>query len=58
MYQLAKVAGVETPIIESVIRFASIANEENYWETGINLKQLQLDGRSAKDIVNFVNKGM
>jgi len=57
MYQLAKVAGVETPIIESVIRFASVANEENYWGTGINLKQLRLDGRNVEEIVSFVNSG-
>jgi opine dehydrogenase len=58
MYRLAKVAGVETPIIESIIRFACVANEVNYWETGVNLEQLRLDGKSVGEVLDFVNNGI
>lgn len=57
MYHLARVAKVETPIIESVIRFASVANETDYWKTGVSLEQLRLDGKNVDQILDFVNKG-
>lgn len=58
MCHLAKVAEVETPITEAVIRFASIANETDYWEAGVSLKQLRLDGKNVEEILDFVNTGV
>lgn len=51
MEAVAKVLGVETPAITAIITLASIANEENYRETGRSLKYMQLEGLSRDQIV-------
>lgn len=57
MFYLAKSAGVETPTMESIVRFACIVNETNYWETGMTLEKLGLAGKSVDEITRFVNTG-
>lgn len=51
MEAVAKVLGVEIPTISAIITLASVANEENYRETGRSLKYLQLEGLSKDEII-------
>lgn len=53
-YFLAKKAGIEMPIVESLIRIAGAFNNENYFETGRNLKSLGIDDYSVEEIVEYM----
>jgi len=57
MAELAKVANVETPTFRSIITLATIANEEDYWREGMTLDKLGLQGKTPKQIIDFVNNG-
>ena len=56
-YELGKRAGVETPIIESMIRIGSIVNEKNYFESGWDLKKIGIDGMSNEALLDYLRKG-
>lgn len=53
----ARAAGVETPIIDSVITLLSSLTDEDYLETGRNFSCLGLQGLGAQEVLNFVNCG-
>ena len=57
MSELGKVLGVATPVIDSLITVASVANEENYRETGRNLERLGLAGLTRDEILTRVTTG-
>jgi opine dehydrogenase len=57
MVEIAKVANVQTPTLNSIITLASIANEADYWREGMKLDKLDLEGMSLKQMVEFVNTG-
>jgi len=38
---IAKVIGVQTPTIDSLINIASILNNVNHWEAGLTAKKLE-----------------
>jgi opine dehydrogenase len=57
MSSLAKVAGIRTPTIDSIITLASIANQVDYWSEGITLDKLGLQGMSLNQIVEIADQG-
>jgi len=57
MSYLAKVAGLKTPTLDSIITLASIANEVDYWSEGVTLEKLGLQGMSLDQMVEFANRG-
>jgi opine dehydrogenase len=50
----AKVAGVPTPAIDSVIGIASALTKRDFFVEGRNLRNLGLEGKSAKEISRLV----
>ena len=54
---VGKVLGVETPVIDSLITLASVANHENYRETGRSLKALGLEGLNAEELIHRFETG-
>lgn len=49
-YELAKLCGIDTPLIGACITLASAYNEENYFESGRTLAKMGLSGLSADEI--------
>lgn len=54
---LARVAQVKTPIMDSITELASALKEENYWITGRTLKKVGLDGKNVQEILRFLQEG-
>jgi len=50
MASLGKQLGVETPVIEMVIRLASLMHERDYWAEGRTMERLGLAGKSVREI--------
>lgn len=57
MSYLADLGEVETPTIDAIIHLSSLVNETNYWEEGMTLKNLGLEGMSIEEMLRFVNTG-
>ncbi|MFX1555163.1 MAG: NAD/NADP octopine/nopaline dehydrogenase family protein [Promethearchaeota archaeon] len=55
--QLARVAGVPTPTIDTMINLACLVHQENYWQEGRTLQRLGLEGLSIPQIITFVETG-
>ncbi len=51
----ARVAGVDTPLIDSLINLLSAINGDNYREEGRNLSRLGLEGLSLEDISGMIS---
>jgi opine dehydrogenase len=51
---LAKVAGVPTPTIDAVIGIAGALTKRDFFVEGRNLRNLGLEGKSAKEISRLV----
>ncbi|WP_373898738.1 NAD/NADP octopine/nopaline dehydrogenase family protein [Haloimpatiens sp. FM7315] len=49
-YEFAKLAGIKTPIIESIINLANAYNETNYYESGRTLEKMGLNGLTIDEI--------
>lgn len=49
MSLLAKIIGVETPIMDSFINLFSEINGINYWDTGLTLEKLGLSDINSKE---------
>lgn len=49
--------GVKTPVMDSVVTLASALKNEDYWQTGRDVKELGLDGMSIEEIKRFLNEG-
>ena len=54
---LGDVAGVDTPITDSVITMSGALTGVDYWETGRNLNNLGLTGKSVSQIQAAVSNG-
>ena len=54
---IAKVAGIQTPTLDSIVTLASIINEVDYWREGVTLEKLGLKGMSLNQMIEFVNQG-
>jgi opine dehydrogenase len=50
----AKVAGVPTPVIDSVIQIASALTKRDFFKEGRNLRNLGLEGKSVVEILKIV----
>ena len=55
---IGKQLGIPTPAMDAMITIASIANQENYLETGRSAEKLGLRGMSIAEIVNYVQNGV
>lgn len=54
---IAKMIGVETPMINSLIEIASAMNKIDYMKEGINIEKLHIDQLSIEQIITYVEKG-
>jgi len=51
---LGRIAGVETPVIDSVINIYNVIHEKNWWEEGVTISDLGLDNKSIDEIKEYV----
>lgn len=56
--EFAKIAGVKTPTIDSLINIANIIFKRDFRKEGRNLSSLGLEGLSVKQIKDILTKGM
>ncbi len=52
--ELGKVAGIETPLLESMIHICEALLGQDLHTNGRNLKNLGLDGKSKQEILDFI----
>lgn len=57
MIYYARLVGVATPVMDSVVHLACALKGENYWETGRTLADMGLAGMSVEEIKRFVYEG-
>ena len=57
MSVLGQIVGVETPVLDSVIRIGSVINDIDYVATGRNMSRLGLTGMTRKEIQQFIENG-
>jgi opine dehydrogenase len=57
-YHLAKKFGVEVPIIESMIRVASVACNHDFLKEGISLRELGIEDLDKEGIMRYVREGI
>ena len=53
-YELARLAGVSTPILEACIRMAGVYNDADYFVEGRTLATMGLSNMSIKQIMDIV----
>lgn len=56
-YRLAEKFQVDIPVIESLIRLASIVSERDFFEEGLSLEDVGLADMTKKEILNYLNRG-
>jgi len=54
---IAKVVGVLTPVIDSLITIASTLNHVDYWKEGRNAERLGISKMKTEDLKNYVMTG-
>jgi opine dehydrogenase len=52
---IAKVAGIQTPTLDSIVTLASTINEVDHWREGMTLEKLGLKGMTLNQMVEYVN---
>ena len=57
MIYIGKIAGVKTPLMESVVNLASALKGENYWLTGRTLEKMGIDHMNMESIKEFLEYG-
>jgi len=55
--ELAKIAGVKTPVIDLIIEIASTIHEKDYKSLGRTMKRMGIDGLSRRELFKYVNYG-
>jgi opine dehydrogenase len=55
--KLARKLKVATPLIDSVIQFASVINQINYWEEGTSLEELGIEALSKEELARVLQEG-
>jgi opine dehydrogenase len=55
--KLARKFNVSTPTIDSVIQFASVINQANYYQEGISLEELGIAKLSKKELAKVLREG-
>lgn len=54
---VASIVGVDTPVMDAVGVLASTLKDEDYFETGRNLKKIGLDGMTKDEVLEFLQEG-
>lgn len=54
VYHFGKLAGIECPAMEAIIRICNIYNDINFFETGLTPEKLGLGGKSVKEILEYL----
>lgn len=57
MSSLAKIARVETPLMDSIINLAGSLMSENYWATGRNVHKMGIYGMTSDELKEYVKTG-
>ena len=57
MASIARICDVETPVMDSLIMLASVANETDYWHDGRTVEKMGIAGMSVRELTRFVNEG-
>jgi len=57
MAALGDLYKVDTPLMDALITLATLINEKNYWEEGLNLKKLGLSNMSPNQVLQYVKSG-
>lgn len=55
--ELAEMAGVQVPVVRSLITIANVLNDANYWDSPRNLRNLGLGGMTLAQMKQFVVEG-
>ncbi|MFO7773265.1 MAG: NAD/NADP octopine/nopaline dehydrogenase family protein [Dehalococcoidia bacterium] len=55
--KLARKFNVATPLTDSVIQFASVINQTNYWEDGLSLEELGIADLTKEELVKGLQEG-
>lgn len=55
--ELARLAGVPTPVTDAVITLASAITGKPYREAGLNLRKMGIEGLSAREVRRLVDEG-
>ncbi len=56
-YQFATRYGAEVPVIESMIRLGSVVSGQDYFSTGMTLKDLGVQNMSNDELLRFLREG-
>ena len=54
---IGKALGVDTTAIDSIINLYSVFHETNWWEEGVSLEDLGLDGMNAQEMKEYCKTG-
>lgn len=54
---IARVAGIETPSIDSIVQLGAMANGIDYWATGRNLESMGIRVRDIPELLKYVTTG-
>lgn len=57
MSELARVAGVPTPLMDSVVRLAGALVDEDYVHTGRTLARMGIDGMTHDELIRYLQEG-
>lgn len=58
LVELAKVAGVETPIMSSIITISQSLLNMDFYRNGRTLKNMGLQNKTKQEIINYIEKDM
>lgn len=58
LVSLAELAGVETPVMRSLVVLASVLRKLNFFEEGLTLSKFGMDGLAVSDLREFLYCGM
>jgi len=57
MVRLAEALGVEMPVTRAMVEVCGVMLERDYWQLGLSLDELGLDGMTASEIIRYVETG-
>ncbi len=57
-YQLGKKFGIATPVIESMIRIASVMTKTDFFNSGVTLADLGIDQLSKDELTAYLHEGI
>lgn len=58
MASVAKIVGVQTPLMDSVVNLAAALKGEDYWTIGRTLEKIGLDGMTKEEIADYLQNGV